>query len=227
MRRLKSAKLNKGMTARTTIIKNVTVYSTYLIIVWAFYRFLFQLPDEVEELVVKPVLWLIPIYLIMRREGFSLSSLGVTFKNLFSSLYLSIGLGTVFIVEGLLANYLKYGGFRFGANIGNLPLTASLGLSFATAISEETAFRGYIFGRLWFALKNELGANIISSILWTAVHIPIAFFVLGYTVPQGIVYLILTAIFGIGSAFVFARTNNVSGPILLHVLWEWPIILFR
>jgi membrane protease YdiL (CAAX protease family) len=215
------------MTAKTTIIKNVTIYATYLIIIWAFYRFLFQLPDNIEELAVKPILWLIPIYLIMRKEGFRLSDIGITFRNLMPSLYLSLGLGIIFLIEGVLTNFLKYGGFHFGANIGSTPLAASLGLSFATAFSEETAFRGYIFGRLLTVLKNELSANIISSSLWTVVHIPIAFFVLGYTIPQGIIYLILTAIFGLGSAFVFARTKNVFGSVLLHVLWEWPIILFR
>jgi membrane protease YdiL (CAAX protease family) len=76
-------------------------------------------------------------------------------------------------------------------------------------------------------LKNELSANTITTILWTAIHIPIAFFVLNYTLPQGIIYLILTAIFGFGSAYIFARTKNITGSILLHVLWEWPIILFR
>ena len=215
------------MTAKTAIIKNVTVYSVYLILIWAFYRFLFQLPDQVEELVVKPVLWLIPLFWLLKKEGLGISSLGLTFKNLFPAIYLSIGLGAIFVGEGLLTNFLKYGGFHFGANLGSLPFMASLGLSFATAFSEETAFRGYIFSRLLSALKNELSANIIQSLLWTAIHIPVAFFVWGYSLPQGIIYLVITAIFGIGSAFIFGRTKNIFGSILLHVLWEWPIILFR
>ena len=217
----------KKLSNRTLVIKNVTIFSVYLILIWAFYRFLFQLPDNIEELVIKPVLWLLPLFWFVKKEGFGISSLGITFKNLFPSLYLSIGLGTVFVAEGLLANFLKYGHFVFGANIGNTPLLASLGLSFATAFSEETAFRGYIFSRLAVALKNELSANIIQTFLWTAIHIPIAFFVWGYTLSQGIVYLTLTAIFGLGSAFIFGRTKNIFGSILLHVLWEWPIILFR
>jgi membrane protease YdiL (CAAX protease family) len=215
------------MTAKTTIIKHVTVYASYLILIWAFYRFLFQLPDNVEELVVKPILWLLPIFWLTNKEGLKLASLGITFKNFFSSIYLSIGLGTVFVAEGLLSNFLKYGHFNFGANIGSMSLMATLGLSFATAISEETAFRGYIFGRLLMTLKSETMANAIQSILWTMVHVPIAFFIWGYTLPQGIAYLFVTALFGFGSAFIFARTKNVAGSVLLHVLWEWPIILFR
>ena len=215
------------MTAKTTIVKNVTIYSVYLILIWVFYRFLFKLPDDFEELVVKPIIWLIPIFWFTNKEGLKLSSLGITFKNLFPSLYLSIGLGTIFVAEGLLSNFLKYGYFNFGANIGPTPILATLGLSFATAISEEIAFRGYIFGRLTMVLKNELAANAIQSLVWTMVHIPIAFFVWHYTLAQGIIYLFVTAIFGFGSAFIFGKTKNIGGSVLLHVLWEWPIILFR
>ncbi len=215
------------MVAKTTIVKNVTVYSVYLVLVWAFYRFLFRLPDQVEELVVKPILWLVPLFWFAKKEELGLSSLGLTFKKLFPAIYLSIGLGAIFVGEGLLANFLKYGGFHFGANLGSTPFMASLGLSFVTAFSEETAFRGYIFGRLLIALKSELSANIIQTLLWTAIHIPIAFFVWNYSLSQGIVYLFITAVFGMGSAFIFARTKNIFGSVLLHVLWEWPIILFR
>ena len=215
------------MVAKTTLIKNVTIYSVYLILIWAFYRFLFRLPDTVEEVVVKPILWLVPILWFLRKEGFGISSLGITFKRILPAILLSFGLGVIFVGEGLLTNFLKYGGFHFGANLGSTPILASIGLSFITAFSEETAFRGYIFGRLLVALRSELTANIIQTILWTAIHIPIAFFVWGYTLSQGIVYLFLTAIFGLGSAFIFGRTKNITGSVLLHVLWEWPIILFR
>lgn len=213
--------------SRISLVKNVTVYSTYLILVWAFYRFLFQFPDEVEELIIKPIVWLIPLFYFVKKEGFSFASLGFTFKNLFPSIYLSIGLGAVFVTEGLITNYLKYKGFNFGANIGNLPLMTSLGLSFATAFSEESAFRGYLFTRLLFVTRNELTANLITTTLWTGIHIPIAFFIWKLSFTAGITYLMLTAIFGMGSAFIFSRTKNIWGSIFLHVLWAWPIILFR
>jgi membrane protease YdiL (CAAX protease family) len=212
---------------KTSLIKDVTIYATYLIIVWAFYRFLFQLPDNIEELVVKPVIWLLPLVYFLYKEKEGLSSLGITLKNLFPAIYLSLGLGSVFVIEGLLTNYLKYGHLNFGANIGNLPLMSSLGLSFATAFSEETAFRGYIYSRLSGVFTGAWVANIIQAALWTGIHIPIAFFVWNYTLPQGVIYLSITALFGLGSAFIFGRTKNVFGSIFLHVLWEWPIILFR
>lgn len=191
------------------------------------FRFLFQLPDGVTELAIKPIIWLIPIFYILYKEKSNLSSIGINLKNFFPAVYLSLGLGSVFVIEGLLSNYLKYGHFNFGANIGSTPLLPSLGLSFATAFSEETAFRGYIYNRLATVLRGEWGANVIQTILWTAIHVPIAFFVSNYTLPQALIYLFITAVFGMGSAFIFSRTKNVFGSIFLHVLWEWPIILFR
>lgn len=213
--------------SKIQLLKHVTIYATYLILFWAFYRFLIRLPENVEELVIKPLVWLLPLYFILKKEKMGLASIGITLKNLFVSVYLSLGLGALFVLEALLTNYIKYGGFNFAANIGTLPLLPSLGLSFATAFSEETAFRGYIFNRLNSVTKNELLANIIQTVLWTAIHVPIAFFVLKMSFAAGCVYLLITAIFGIGSAFIFGRTKNVFGSVFLHVLWEWPIILFR
>lgn len=215
------------MPKRELILKNVTIFISYLLIVWGFYRFLFKFPDEVEELVIKPIVWLLPVVYFLRKEKLGLSSIGFTLKNLFPSIYLSIGLGAIFVFEALLINYVRYKGFNFGANLGSLPFMTSLGLSFATAFSEEVAFRGYLFNRVWFALKNEWNANLITSALWAFVHIPVTFFVWKLDPAAALIYLGLTTLFGIGSAFVFARTRNILSSILLHVLWEWPIILFR
>ncbi|MEK7470527.1 MAG: CPBP family intramembrane glutamic endopeptidase [Patescibacteria group bacterium] len=215
------------MPKKEVILKHLTIYSAYLITVWCFYRFLFKFPDEVEELVIKPIIWLLPVFYIVGREKTKLDSLGITFKNLFPSIYLALGLGAFFVLEAVIVNILKYGKLNFGANLGDLPLMATLGLSFATSISEEIAYRGYIFGRLWYVLKNEWIANAITTILWVAIHIPIAFVVWKLNLSAGLIYLVLTGIFGIGSAFVFARTKNIWSSIFLHVLWEWPIILFR
>jgi len=215
------------MTSKTALIKNVTAYSVYILLIWAFYRFLFQLPSTIEELIVKPIVWLLPLIWFVKKEGFGLPSIGFTFKKLFPAIYLSIGLGAIFVMEGVISNFLKYGKLNFGANLGDMAFLTTLGLSFATAFSEEVAFRGYIFGRLKYALKNELTANLISTAIWTIIHVPIAFFIWKLNLAAGLIYLFLTAIFGFGASFIYAKTGNIMGPILLHVLWEWPIILFR
>ncbi len=212
---------------KVLVLKNVISYFTFLLIAWGFYRLLFQLPEEIEELIIKPVVWLLPVIYLTWKEKGGLESLGITFNNLFPSIYLALGLGAFFVIEALIINYVKYGGLNFGANLGSLPFATSLGLSFATAVSEEISFRGYIFNRMWAGLGNEWLANIITSVVWALVHVPVALFVWNLTPGAALIYLFLTALFGVGSAFVFARTKNVFSSVFLHVLWEWPIILFR
>ena len=208
--------------------KYAVYLSVYLLIVWGFYRFLFELPETIEELFIKPVVWLVPVFYLLWKEKEGISSLGITFKNLFPAVYYALGLGAFFVMEALIINFVKYGGkFNLGANLGELPFLTSLGLSFATAISEELTFRGYVFTRIWRFLGNEIYANLVTSLFWALIHVPITFFVWKLDLSAALLYLFLTTLFGIGSAFVYARTKNILSPILLHVLWQWPIILFR
>ena len=215
------------MPKKEVAIKHATILAAYLLIVWGFYRMLFRLPEEVEELFIKPILWLLPVAYLVRKEKLGLSSIGITTKRLFPAIYVALGLGVIFAIEGVIVNFVKYEGIDFSANIGQRALLASLGLSFVTAVSEEITFRGYLFNRVWHVLGSELFANMATSIVWGLVHIPIAIFWWELAFVDTLGYLILITFFGIGSAFVFARTKNVASSILLHVMWAWPIILFR
>lgn len=208
-------------------IKNVFIFFSYLLLVWGLYRYLIKLPEEIEELVIKPLIWLLPLFILIKREKEKLSSLGLTVKTLFPSLYFVIGLGAVFAIEALLINFLKYGSLNLGSNIGDKTILIAVFISLVTAFSEEIAFRGYIFGRLRDALNHEWKANLISTVMWIVIHIPIVVFVRDWTVGSALVYLLITGLFGMGSNFVYARTGNVFASILLHVVWEWPLILFR
>jgi membrane protease YdiL (CAAX protease family) len=215
------------MSKKEAAIKHTTILAAYLLIVWGFYRLLFKLPEEIEELIIKPIIWLLPVIYLVRKEGGNLSSVGITTKKLFPAIYFTLALGAVFAIEAVFINFVKYDGFEFAANIGEKALLTSLGISFVTAFSEEVSFRGYLFNRVWGALDNEWLANIITSVVWALVHVPIAIFVWKLSLTSALIYLFLTALFGVGSAFVFARTRNIFSSILLHILWQWPIILFR
>lgn len=215
------------MPKKEVAIKHATIISVYILIVWGFYRFLFKLPEDVEELLVKPILWLGPVFYFLRKEKKGLSSIGVTGKNLFPAIYYALFLGVIFAIEGVLVNVIKHDSINFNANIGDKAMMAALGLSLATAISEEVTFRGFIFNRVWYVLGNSLKANILTSIVWALVHVPIAIFWWELDAIDMVGFLILTTVFAVGSSFVFARTKNIIASILLHVLWEWPIILFR
>jgi len=208
-------------------LKHTTILSAYLVVVWGLYRLIFRFPDEIEEFVIKPLLWLIPVFYFVSKERQGLSSLGVTLKKLFPAIYSALALGGLFVLEAVIVNYIKHKGFDFSANIGSGAFLSSFWLSFPTAVTEELTFRGYIFTRLWKDFNSEWLANIITTCVWTLIHIPITFFVWKLDATAAITYLVLTSIFAVGSAFIFARTKNIFSSILLHILWEWPIILFR
>lgn len=208
-------------------IKNVKFFVFYLLLSWGFYRLFFHFPEEAEELFVKPFLWLTPVVYLLGRERKGLSSLGFSKKGLFPAIYFTLALGAGFALEGLVLNFFKYKGANFSANLGQTTFLAALGLSLATAFTEEVTFRGYIFNRLWKVTKKEWSANLITSLIWGLIHIPIAVLWWKLGAIEIIGYFILVIIFGIGSAFVFARSGNILSSILLHVFWEWPIMLFR
>lgn len=211
-------------------LKHVFALFSFIFTLWAIYRYFPEiLPVWAEEIILKPLIWLLPTFWLVKKiEKEKLSSLGYTRKSLFPSIYWGIGLGIIFALEGFLTNILKYGELHFEALKYNpVSFLGAVVISFATAFSEETVFRGYIFTRLWRIWKNEWLANLVSAILFMLIHLPVGIFVLGYTPLVMVIYLFFVLVFAVGSAFVFARTRNIASSILLHVFWSWPIILFK
>ncbi|MDP3955148.1 MAG: type II CAAX endopeptidase family protein [bacterium] len=218
------------MKEKINLFKDVITVYVFVFIVWGFYRYLFRLPDEIEEIILKPLVWLGPVIWFLFREKANLSSIGWTTKNLFKNIYFALFLGIFFAILGLASNLIKYQSFSF-SEISFLETPElffmALGLSLITAISEETVFRGYLFSRLWHVIDDEWFANLVTSLGWVLIHLPIAIFVFHYEGGLLLVFLLLNFIFGLGAAFVFARTKAIIAPVLLHVFWSWPIILFR
>ena len=210
-------------------IRRVFGLFAFIFLVWGCYRLIFRLPENIEELFLKPLVWLGPtFYLVFNKEKRKISSLGFSGKNFFKSIYWGIGLGVVFALTGLLGNFFKNKGFTF-VEFGSsgFAFFGPFFISFATAISEEIVFRGYIFNRLNETLKNEPVANIFAGALFVLIHLPIVVFVLHYNFWEVVVYSILIFLFSLGSSIIFSRTKNITSSIMAHVFWSWPLILFK
>jgi membrane protease YdiL (CAAX protease family) len=187
----------------------------------------FKYSDVIEELFIKPVIWLLPFLYILPKSKIKISDLGLTSRNLFPSLYLSIAIGVGFTFLGLIANIAKYGGINFNANLGTDAFGISLVVSFATSITEELVFRGYLLGVFLKRFTAPIIPTIVSTVLWTLVHLPISYYVWKMGPLQIVIFLFLTFIYGLGASMLYIRTKNIASSIFLHFLWEWPIILFR
>ena len=71
--------------------KYILGYYSYLLIVWGFYRILvFQFPVSLEILIIKPIIWLIPLFFILKREHISLKEIGITDKKLYAKLLIAV-----------------------------------------------------------------------------------------------------------------------------------------
>jgi membrane protease YdiL (CAAX protease family) len=119
----------------------------------------------------------------------------------------------------------------------SIPLAALIIIvisAFATAVTEETAVRGYILDRLMPAhpstLRLSLNAVIIASVMQTSYHAASYINTYGYSLPVTVVGLVSVFVYSIflSFAYVRSRARNASGPILFHFLLDagFYIVLF-
>src|SRR5205085_1791622 len=103
---------------------------------------IFKLPDETEEFFVKPIIWILPVLYLLKREHAKLSSIGLTLKNLDKAVLYGGGVGILLAGEAIIVNFLKYGKLNINPSFTSDFLITSFVISIATAISEEIVFRG-------------------------------------------------------------------------------------
>lgn len=204
----------------------------FIFLAWAFYRSKFFYPEWVDEFIVKPLIFVVPvIYIVIIREKNKLRELGLSFqlKQFLADLYIGVVIGILFAFEGLLANYLKYGKFSFGP-IDALKISGGvtffLLINLVTSIWEEILARGYLFKRLYKISKNQFWAATHSSFFFLLLHIPIMFTRLHLTGTSLIVYPISILILGITNCYVFSYRKTLTLPILIHCFWNMTVALY-
>lgn len=209
-------------------LRKVFGYFSFLLLVWGLYRYLVKLPENVEELILKPVIWLGSlVWMVKRVEKKPFSSLGLTFKNWSKGLIWGMGLGLLFSLEGFLLVFLKNNLISlssscfFCSQFHQILLAALI-----TGFTEELVFRGFFFDRLQNIYKKEWQANLTASILFALIHLPITIFVLKYNFPQLLAYGFIVFTYSLGAGFAFARSKTILAPVILHFLWRWPVLFF-
>ena len=200
--------------------------------IWAIYRAYFFLPDWIDELIIKPLVFTLPVLFVVKfREQNDLSTLGLKpqVKDLFFDLYIGVAIGILFALEGLLANYLKHGQFSFTPIMalrisgGVIPF---LFTNFFTAIWEEILGRGYLYKRLYKLSSNQMGAALTSSFLFLLLHIPILFTRLHLTGASMLIYPISIMILGITNSYILSLRGSLVLPILIHTFWNMTVALY-
>lgn len=212
--------------------KQVFLVWFLIFLVWSFYRAFFALPEAVDELLIKPLIFVLPIVFIvwiLENKSFREIGLQTTFKILLIDVYIGVVLGILLAVEGLLANYLKYGRFSFGP-IEALYQAGGVGffllINLATALCEEIFARGFMYNRLYKASREQMASAVISSILFTLIHVPIMFTRLHLTGNALIFYPMSIFVMGIVNAYLFSLRGSLVLPIMVHTFWNMTISLY-
>lgn len=216
-----------------TLAQHHQVFGVWFLIflVWSFYRAYAKMPEWFDELIVKPAVFVVPVLYILFRERKNILELGFKtgLREIIGDLYIGVVVGIIFALEGLAANYFKYGRFVFipitavAASGGVVPF---LIINVATSLWEEILGRGYLYQKLIQASRNQLWAAVSSSFLFLLLHVPIMFTKSNLTGKSFIIYPLSILFLGITNCYLFTLRKSLTLPILLHTFWNMTVALY-
>ncbi len=218
-----------GRYMKTKSLEPVYQLWGWILLTWSLYRYFFKLPEVVDEFIAKPLIFVAPVlWYVLKKEKRNLISLGLTTKNLFTSLYVGLGFGFVFALEGIAANAIKYGKIQINpiAAFEQYGLVMLLILSVATAFTEELLNRGFLFGRILEKTKSLPYAAILSTVLFVLLHVPILVASLKLSGMTLVLFFVTDFILGLANSLLYFNTKSLLAPILVHVFWNMTVALY-
>lgn len=189
-----------------------------ILIVWSLYRSYFRLPIEIDELIVKPLVFVLPIiYFIQKIEKKNpFKSLWLDLKKLPTDLLISLGffLILLLIYAFLATNNLLSFEIKNLHNLGKILL-----INFSTAFTEDTLSLGFVLKKLYEEKKNLLNSVFLSAVLYFILRIPVLFTEPSLT-GQALLYTMLTSfLLSFSLGIVFLIRKSLWLPIFLHFFY--------
>jgi membrane protease YdiL (CAAX protease family) len=183
-------------------------------LIWGSFRYFIRLPEVIEELWFKPVLWLVPLFWwnLALKEKIVMFGNPPTDKSVrqtggwIKSLILGVIAGAFYF---LILKYKNITGFRFDINL--------VGVALATAVTEELVFSGFVAGYLEKIRKGNLFNLLIVGLMAAAIRLPILLFVYQATGREVLGVLLVALASGVINAWIRVKTGNVSGSILARL----------
>ena len=178
----------------------------------------------IEVSIIRDI-WYLSIFIscvmLARRDGTSLSQIGLSKRNLGQSLLLA--------TAWELVTFFSLGIVPFYAIAGRLPTLTRFEWSVITqaihfmlvGLSEETWVRGLLLKRLTEWKPKGLAPVMWSSMIFVLFHLPATFFIIVQdtgTIPLLIFSWLSLLIWSAGLAVVVLKTGNLLGPIVVHWL---------
>ncbi len=217
------------MPQRTILISRIYTIWGIVLIIWALYRAFIVQPEFIDELVVKPLVFLGPvIFFVFFLEKRPLASIGITKNKFKRDFYLGLGFAIIFTLLGLTANFAKYGSLSLSPKVSvtQIGLLTALFLSLFTSFTEELFIRGFLFSRLKEGYQNEFKAMIVSSLMYLLILIPVIFTRLHLTGITLFVFVTTNLVLSVANAMIFSETKTITLPVFIHAFWNLAVMMY-
>jgi membrane protease YdiL (CAAX protease family) len=212
----------------STIQRVLNVWAIVLII-WSVYRTKLALPEWFDELIAKPIVFILPAYYsILRYEQKPFfQQIWLKKKTIVTDIYTGLLVGFIFLIAAFFSNYLRLGNVSFLENIFTSNLVLAGFLTIMTAISEEILSRGFILKRLYEDSSNMYSSSFIASTLFLVLHIPILFTIPNLSGSMLLLFMTTDFILSLVNSFIFLDRKSLLAPILIHALYNFAILFYR
>jgi len=220
---------------------------------YRWHRYLATGGEESGSLVVVWLIFLLrPIVVIgmailfLRLRKQRMASVGFTKKNLKKSLLLAFAFS---VIAALISIWFYSSSWFFGdvsVIIRHWPtefFTELRGLRLfehiffliiAVSLVEELVYRGFLGKRLYGTMRSKGGSIVLTGFLFAIMHfisaIPLHLTGLSHVVQRtsGVLSLVVFyVIFHFVHHWLYAKYNNIAGPILFHTLWNFMATINR
>jgi len=221
-------KITKAVSLFSEAVSPIYRVWGWILLAWSVYRYLFQFPEWVDEFIFKPLFFVLPVvWYVVKKEKRRLDSVGITGKNFFNSLYIGIGFGMIFAIEGILAHFVKYKNFSVNpiAAFDNYGFGLVL-ISLATAFSEELLCRGFLFNRIFEKTKKLAPSVVLGAILFVLLHVPMLLTINKLQGVTLVIFFLTDFILAAANSMLYATTGSLLAPILVHLFWNMTVALY-
>lgn len=177
------------------------IYFIYLFFSWGSFRYFIKLPDVVEELWFKPMIWLVPLFwwnMALKKK-----------VDMFENTWIETstwGLGMA-LVYWIIFSQLR------------IPMVSVevIGVAVATAIVEELVFSGFIAGYLERFSKGNWRNLLLTGSMAGVMRLPIATFVFKLSPLATLGVFLLAFSTTMIHAWIRQKTGNVTGGIIARI----------
>lgn len=163
------------------------------------------------EAILKGLIWTLPVFILLKFQKVN----SISFLKLNSNITKGICFGLLLGITFLVINIIKAKNF-------NIHITYSdfINTFLVVGIIEEISFRGYLLQKLKLFM-GFASSNIISSLMFITLHIPMAI----YTHNVDVFYFIQVGILSLIFGYFSEETGSLICPIIMHSLWDLSVIL--